>query len=180
MRRTLFTLALAAAIASLVLSGLSRVARAQEPPEWLTAYHEPAARLIGEALSTRFAWERLAELADTYGPRLSGSTNLDAAARTLGASTLSSLGRVHLPLLVAPLGAAALLVFVDCMKELPATLLLRPFNFETLATHVYSLASIEQLEQASLAALMIVLVGLVPVLLLHEAIAGGRPGGSGR
>jgi iron(III) transport system permease protein len=108
------------------------------------------------------------------------STNLDAAARTLGASTLSSLGRVHLPLLVAPLGAAALLVFVDCMKELPATLLLRPFNFETLATHVYSLASIEQLEQASLAALMIVLVGLVPVLLLHEAIAGGRPGGSDR
>lgn len=108
------------------------------------------------------------------------STNLDAAARTLGETALSSLWRVHLPLLVAPLGAAALLVFVDSMKELPATLLLRPFNFETLATHVYSLASIEQLEQASLASLTIVLVGLVPVLLLHEAIAGGRPGGSGR
>ena len=83
---------------------------------------------------------------------------------------------MHLPLLLAPLGAAALLVFVDCMKELPATLLLRPFNFETLATHVYSFASIEQLEQASIGALAIVLVGLVPVLLLHEAIAGGRPG----
>ncbi len=108
------------------------------------------------------------------------STNLDAAARTLGESALSVLWRVHLPLLVPPLGAAALLVFVDCMKELPATLLLRPFNFETLATHVYSLASIEQLEQASLGALTIVLVGLVPVLLLHEAIAGGRPGGSSR
>lgn len=108
------------------------------------------------------------------------STNLDAAARTLGESALSSLWRVHLPLLIAPLGAAALLVFVDSMKELPATLLLRPFNFETLATHVYSLASIEQLEQASLAALTIVLVGLVPVLLLHEAVAGGRPGSSGR
>jgi iron(III) transport system permease protein len=106
------------------------------------------------------------------------STNLDAAARTLGETALSSLRRVHLPLLMAPLGAAALLVFVDCMKELPATLLLRPFNFETLATHVYSLASIEQLEQASLASLTIVLVGLVPVLLLHEAIAGGRPGGN--
>lgn len=104
------------------------------------------------------------------------STNLDAAARTLGETALSSLWRVHLPLLAAPLGAAALLVFVDCMKELPATLLLRPFNFETLATSVYSLASIEQLEQASLAALTIVAVGLVPVLLLHEAIAGGRPG----
>ncbi|MEI9901103.1 MAG: hypothetical protein WDN31_14255 [Hyphomicrobium sp.] len=108
------------------------------------------------------------------------STNLDAAARTLGETALSSLWRVHLPLLVAPLGAAALLVFVDCMKELPATLLLRPFNFETLATHVYALASIEQLEQASLAALTIVVVGLVPVLLLHEAIAGSRPGGSPR
>jgi iron(III) transport system permease protein len=104
------------------------------------------------------------------------SPSLDAAARTLGESALSTLWRVHLPLLVAPLGAAALLVFVDCMKELPATLLLRPFNFETLATHVYSLAAIEQLEQASLGALTIVLVGLVPVLLLHEAIAGGRPG----
>jgi iron(III) transport system permease protein len=108
------------------------------------------------------------------------SPSLDAAARTLGESALSALWRVHLPLLVAPLGAAALLVFVDCMKELPATLLLRPFNFETLATHVYSFASIEQLEQASLGALTIVLVGLVPVLLLHEAIAGGRPGESKR
>lgn len=104
------------------------------------------------------------------------SPSLDAAARTLGASALSALWRVHLPLLVAPLGAAGLLVFVDCMKELPATLLLRPFNFETLATHVYGLAAMEQLEQASLGALAIVLAGLVPVLLLHKAVAGGRPG----
>lgn len=106
------------------------------------------------------------------------SPRLDAAARTLGESTLSTLWRVHLPLLLAPLGAAALLVFVDCLKELPATLLLRPFNFETLATHVYGLASIEQLEQAALGALTIVLAGLVPVLLLHKAVAGGRPGSS--
>lgn len=108
------------------------------------------------------------------------STNLDAAARTLGESALSALWRVHLRLLVPPLGAAGLLVFVDCMKELPATLLLRPFNFDTLATHVYALASIEQLEQASLGALTIVLVGLIPVLLLHEAVAGGRAGRSRR
>jgi iron(III) transport system permease protein len=107
------------------------------------------------------------------------SPNLDAAARTLGESALSALWRVHLPLLLAPLGAAALLVFVDCMKELPATLLLRPFNFETLATHVYGLASIEQLEQAALGSLTIVLAGLLPVLLLQRAIAAGRPG-SGR
>ena len=104
------------------------------------------------------------------------STNLDAAARTLGESAFSTLWRVHFPILAAPLGAAALLVFVDSMKELPATLLLRPFNFETLATLVYNYAAIEQLEQASLAALTIVLAGLLPVLLLHEAIAGGRPG----
>jgi iron(III) transport system permease protein len=104
------------------------------------------------------------------------SPSLDAAARTLGETALSTLLRVHFPLLIPPLGAAALLVFVDCMKELPATLLLRPFNFETLATHVYTLASIEQLEQAALGALTIVLVGLIPVLLLHRAIAGGRPG----
>ena len=104
------------------------------------------------------------------------SPSLDAAARTLGEGALSTLWRVHLPLLLAPLGAAALLVFVDCMKELPATLLLRPFNFETLATHVYGLASIEQLEQAAFGALTIVLAGLLPVLLLHKAIAGGRPG----
>ncbi len=106
-------------------------------------------------------------------------TSMPLRAR-LAKARCPSLWRVHLPLLMAPLGAAALLVFVDCMKELPATLLLRPFNFETLATHVYSLASIEQLEQASLGALTIVLAGLVPVLLLHEAIAGGRPGASQR
>ena len=62
------------------------------------------------------------------------------------------------------------------MKELPATLLLRPFNFETLATHVYSYAALEQFEQAALGALTIVAIGLVPVLLLHRAVAGGRAG----
>jgi len=81
MKTTLVVLALAAATFSVVLSGPSRVARAQEAPTWLAAYQEPAARLIGEALSSRFAWERLAELGDTYGPRLSGSTNLEAAIR---------------------------------------------------------------------------------------------------
>jgi iron(III) transport system permease protein len=107
------------------------------------------------------------------------SPNLDAAARTLGETALSALWRVHIPLLVPALGAAGLLVFVDGMKELPATLLLRPFNFETLATHVYSYAALEQFEQATLGALTIVLVGLVPVLLLHQAVAGGRAGAGG-
>jgi iron(III) transport system permease protein len=104
------------------------------------------------------------------------SPNLDAVARTLGETSLSVLWRVHVPLLVPALGAAALLVFVDGMKELPATLLMRPFNFETLATHVYSYAGLEQFEQAALGALTIVVIGLVPVLLLHQAVAGGRAG----
>lgn len=104
------------------------------------------------------------------------SPNLDAAARALGASPMSALLRVHLPMLTPALGSAALLVFVDAMKELPATLLLRPFNFDTLATHVYSFAALEQFEEASLAAVSIVVVGLVPVLLLHRAVASGRPG----
>lgn len=104
------------------------------------------------------------------------SPNLDAAARTLGETALSALWRVHMPLLVPALGAAGLLVFVDAMKELPATLLLRPFNFETLATHVYNYAGLEQFEQAALGALTIVAIGLVPVLLLHRAVAGGRAG----
>src|SRR5262245_38586039 len=105
------------------------------------------------------------------------SPHLDAAARTLGETALSALWRVHIPLLAPAIGAAALLVFVDAMMELPATLLMRPFNFETLATHVYSYAALEQFENATLGALTIVLVGLVPVLLLHQAVAGGRAGG---
>ena len=104
------------------------------------------------------------------------SPNLDAAARALGETAFSALRRVHLPLLIPALGAAGLLVFVDAMKELPATLLLRPFNFETLATHVYSFAALEQFEEAALGALAIVISGLAPVLLLHKAVAGGRAG----
>lgn len=104
------------------------------------------------------------------------SPNLDAAARALGETPLSALRRVHLALLSPSLAAGGLLVFVDAMKELPATLLMRPFNFETLATHVYALAAIEQFEQASLGALMIVAAGLVPVLALHHTVAATRAG----
>jgi iron(III) transport system permease protein len=106
------------------------------------------------------------------------SRNTDAAARTLGASVSETLWRVHLPLLRPALGAAALLVFVDAMKELPATLLLRPFNFDTLATQVFTLASLYRYEEAGLSALTIVLASLVPVLFLHGMIVAGRPGGS--
>jgi iron(III) transport system permease protein len=106
------------------------------------------------------------------------SRNTDAAARTLGASPRETLWRVHLPLLRPALGAAALLVFVDSMKELPATLLLRPFNFDTLATQVFTLASLYRYEEAGLAALTIVAASLLPVLFLHGMIVAGRPGGS--
>ncbi len=102
------------------------------------------------------------------------SREMDAAARTLGASPGRVVLRVHLPLLRPSLLAAALLVFVDVMRELPATLLLRPFNFDTLATRVYRLASDERLVAAAPAALSIVLVGVIPVLLLVRASQRGR------
>ena len=94
--------------------------------------------------------------------------SLDQAGRTLGANPFGLLLRVHLPLIRPALLSAGLLVFVDCMKELPATLLLRPLNFETLATHVYGEASRGTYEDGSIAALAIVLFGLVPVMLIAE------------
>jgi iron(III) transport system permease protein len=94
------------------------------------------------------------------------SPSLDAAARTLGETARSTLWRVHIPLTRPALTAGALLVFVDCMKELPATLLLRPLGFETLATHLYGEAIRGTYEDAAIAALLIVAAGLVPVLIL--------------
>lgn len=102
------------------------------------------------------------------------SPAMDAAARSLGASPGGVVRRVHLPMLTPSLSAAALLVFVDAMRELPATLMLRPFNFDTLATRVYQLASDERLGEASTAALCIVLVGIVPVLLINRIGSGSR------
>ena len=94
------------------------------------------------------------------------SPSMDQAARSLGASPSGVLARIHFPLLRPSILAAVLLVFVDVVRELPATLILRPFNFETLATRVYRLASDERLAEASTAALTIVIVGLIPVILL--------------
>src|SRR5690606_25679956 len=92
--------------------------------------------------------------------------SLEQASRLLGETAGGTLRRVHLPLLHPALGAAALLVFVDTMKELPATLLLRPINFETLATWLYAEAPRGTYEEGSVAALAIVLAGLLPVILL--------------
>lgn len=97
--------------------------------------------------------------------------SMDDAARSLGMSPARVLARVHAPLLARSLLTAALLVFVDVMKELPATLAMRPFNFDTLAVQTYNLAKDERLAEASIAALAIVAVGLVPVLLLARSIA---------
>jgi iron(III) transport system permease protein len=94
--------------------------------------------------------------------------NVAAAARTLGRGPIGAFFEVHLPLLRPALVAAGLLVFVDCMKELPATLILRPFDFETLATSVFMLASMGELEESALPALTIVAAGLLPVILLSR------------
>ena len=96
--------------------------------------------------------------------------NMDMASRTLGSGPFSTLCRIHFPLLRPALIAGSILVFVDTMKELPATLLLRPFNFETLATFVYQYASDELLVECAPAALTIVLAGILPVVLLNAAI----------
>ena len=135
--------------------------------------------LTGSAAGIVFAYT-VRFLAISQGAIESGltriSTNLDYAARTLGRTPLGTLMEIHLPLIRPALAAAAILVFVDSMKELPATLLLRPFNFDTLATRVYTLASLDLFEESALAALTIVMIGLLPVLLLHRTISKGRAG----
>lgn len=100
--------------------------------------------------------------------------SMEAASRSLGSGPLETLRRVHLPLLRGSLLTAALLVFVDVMKELPATLVMRPFNFDTLATQTFTLAADERLAEASSAALAIVAVGLLPIILLARQISAGR------
>jgi iron(III) transport system permease protein len=100
--------------------------------------------------------------------------SLDDAARSLGHSPASTLVKVHTPMMWGGLLTAAMLVFVDVMKELPATLIIRPFNFDTLAVRVYNLASDERLTEAAGPALAIVVVGIIPVILLSLRIAESR------
>ncbi len=96
--------------------------------------------------------------------------NMDAAARSLGQTPLGTLRRVHLPILTPSLLTALLIVFVDVMKELPATLIMRPFNFDTLAVQAYRLASDERLEGAAVPSLVILAVGLLPVILICHQV----------
>ncbi|SEK94344.1 iron(III) transport system permease protein [Colwellia chukchiensis] len=94
--------------------------------------------------------------------------SLDFAPASLGVAMVPAIFRVHLPLLKSSILVAWLLVFVEAMKELPAVLLLRPFNFETLSTQVFQLISDERLEQGALGAVLIVLFGLLPIILLNR------------
>ncbi|MBL8530293.1 MAG: iron ABC transporter permease, partial [Hyphomonadaceae bacterium] len=104
------------------------------------------------------------------------SKGLDASARTLGAGPWRRLLQVDLPIAAPSLGAAALILFVDILKELPATLILRPFNFDTLAVLAYSYASDERLLQAAAPSLLIFLAGLAPMIILARGIGAARAG----
>lgn len=96
------------------------------------------------------------------------SPNLPLAARSLGRTPWGTMRAVHLPLMRGSIASALLVVFVDCVKELPATLMLRPFNFNTLSTRVYELASLEHLSEAAPAALIVMAMGLAATLLLAQ------------
>ncbi|MBA3581039.1 MAG: iron ABC transporter permease [Gammaproteobacteria bacterium] len=102
--------------------------------------------------------------------------SMDDAARALGRRALPTLLNIHFPLMRGTLLTALLMVFVDVMKELPATLVMRPFNFNTLAVRAYELASEEQLAAAAPAGLAIVVAGIIPVILISYSIQRARPG----
>jgi len=130
---------------------------------WLTA---TSIGLVWAYL-VRFTAVALQSIQSGYS-RVPGS--LDDAAQTLGVTGFELLRRVHAPLLKRSIYAATLLVFVDVMKELPATLVLRPFNSDTLAVVAYQLARDERLSEAALPSLALVLVGLLPVILLSRSL----------
>lgn len=104
------------------------------------------------------------------------SKGLDASARTLGAGPWRRFAEIDLPIAAPSLAAAALILFVEILKELPATLILRPFNFDTLAVKAYSYASDERLLEAAAPALLIFLAGLAPIIILARSIERGRAG----
>lgn len=119
------------------------------------------------AFTVRFSAIAIGSVENSY-KRISPS--LDMAAMTMGLKPSTLLWRVHIPLLKKGISAGMLLVFIECMKELPAALLLRPVGFENLATYVFQFVSDEQLEHGALAAIVIVLVGLVPLIFLNRSL----------
>ena len=107
-----------------------------------------------------------------FGSVVSGlsktSPNIFSASRTLGNSINRTITKITIPLITKSIVAGGILCFVDIMKELPMTLLLRPFNFETLATYTYQYAHSELMSEASLSALLIIVVGLIPIIFLNN------------
>ncbi len=138
---------------------------------------DPGLILTGTILGLLFALT-VRFLSVAFNPIESGfeklGRSLDEVASTLQASHLTRLTRINLPLLKGVLGTAALLVFVDILKELPLTLILRPFNFNTLATRSFELASDEQMAAAAVPSLIIIVTGLVPVYLINTLIIKGN------
>ncbi len=146
--------------------------------EWMTgAFGKgPGLLLTGSIVALIYAYlvRFLAVALQTVEAGLSKVTpSMDDAARGLGFSPARTLFKVHVPIVRGSMLTAALLVFVDVMKELPATIVMRPFNFDTLAVQAYNFASDERLAEAATASLVIVAVGLLPLFLLCRAIAAG-------
>ncbi|MDD2668369.1 iron ABC transporter permease [Zoogloea sp.] len=146
--------------------------------QWESAFgSNPGLLLTGGIAALIYAYlvRFLAVALQTVDASLSKITpSMDDAARCLGLGQGTSLRRVHVPILRGSLFTAGLLVFVDVMKELPATLVMRPFNFDTLATQAYTLAADERLTEASTASLAIVAVGLLPLIALSRQITRTR------
>jgi iron(III) transport system permease protein len=94
--------------------------------------------------------------------------NIDLTARSFGLSKFSIIKNIHIPMMKTTIMTALILVFVDIIKELPATLILRPFNFDTLAINIYELASAEQLSYIASPALLLIIIGLIPVIILTK------------
>jgi len=135
---------------------------------WLTG-RDPGLLITGSAAAIVLAYSvRFFAIAQGATDAAFGRVppSLPMAARSLGRGLGGALREVYLPLMRGSVATALLLVFVDCVKELPATLLLRPFNFDTLATRVHEKASLEQLGQAAPPALLVIAVGLAAVGLL--------------
>ena len=150
--------------------------RVADGMEWMTGY-DPGLIITGTSAAiilayfVRFFGIAQGALDAAFG-RVSPS--LPMAARSLGRSAGGALRDVYLPLMKGSVATALLVVFVDCVKELPATLLLRPFNFNTLSTRVFELASLEKLGEAAPAALLVMAVGLAAVGLLARATRTAR------
>jgi iron(III) transport system permease protein len=146
--------------------------------DWLEPYGlEPGLLLSGTLFALVFAYlvRFLAVSIHTVDAGLSNvHANMDDAGRSLGYRPREVLRYIHLPMIRGSLLTAALIVFVDVLKELPATLILRPFNYNTLAVRAFELASDERLMDSASAAIAIVLVGLLPVILLSRSITSSR------